>query len=124
MTFHLALWQRWFILSVSLIFAVRAGASTVEEWYYPGATRRLRQAILGKDFLIYRVRVFAKSITPYVVGTPALVLAFALGHRAEVTADPTSKVLVYIAAFLLGYEVLYMAAVYTFKRTQLGLLNG
>jgi hypothetical protein len=74
--------------------------------------------------LIYRVRLSIQHVLqtrqtrPYsstgwtsgMAGLLGFIVVFALIHRATVTADEVSKLLIFVAAFLLGFEVILMVA--------------
>jgi hypothetical protein len=112
---YIILAEHWITKSVLLIFVFGVALSTALQVYgiykHIGTTRRELSPILDKNFWAKWRHWMSESIIPsYVLGTLGLALVFALGHRAELAQDSISKTLIYIAAFLLAFEVVYATA--------------
>ncbi len=105
---------QWAELSLVTLFAVQTVLFIVFRAYFSARTTLARASQEGGLF----DQTGRKNILSYIAGFAGLVFVFALLHRGAATGDLLSKVLIYVAAFLLGLEVLFMASVRTIDRVR------
>ena len=103
----------WAVLSVLVLFLANAILLTTFRMLIPirQVLKTRRSAGQQSETLDGTTqRDVRGSVLSYTAGFFGLVVVFALMHRATITEDPLSKLLFYVAAFVLLFEVLLMAA--------------